>query len=170
MKMENVQLLKDYKSKLKDEMFKHLKEDMDKCVDCLEYHEMIAGILGSICDIDYILNSNKGGYAMPLFTEQTAEKWVKDMENSDGTTGEYWTIEQTTSVAKSVGIDFEHITEIDWWVAMNMMHSDYYSVATENGVDTPTFYAGLAKAFLFDKDAKPPKEKLHCYYEYIVKH
>lgn len=36
------------------------------------------------------------------------------------------------------------------------------------GVNTVEFYADLAKAFLFDKDAKGPEKKIAAYYNCIV--
>lgn len=60
------------------------------------------------------------------------------------------------------------IAEDDWNVAMNMMYSDYCSVAAKYGVNKPEFFADMAKAFLFDKDAKGPKEKLSAYYHGIA--
>ena len=51
---------------------------------------------------------------------------------------------------------------------MNMIYSDYCVVAEKLGTSTAEFYAGMAKAFLDDKDAQP--DKLGRYYEYIVEH
>ena len=43
-------------------------------------------------------------------------------------------------------------------------------VAIDYKVDVPDFYANLAEAFLFDKDAGSPKQKLGAYYSCIAKH
>ena len=40
---------------------------------------------------------------------------------------------------------------------MNMMYSDYCQVAKRQSVDTPGFYADMAKAFLEDADAADGK-------------
>lgn len=48
------------------------------------------------------------------------------------------------------------------------LHADYCNVASKHGVSTPEFYAEMAKAFLFDKDAKSPKDKMPAYYYGIV--
>ena len=108
-------------------------------------------------------------YSGMTFTEEDAKKWASYMVNDDGTTGAHWTIDQTTSVAQSMGIVFEHITEVDWWICINSMYSDYYKVAAKHGVDTADFYGDMAKAFLFDPDGPKPKEKLAAYYNYIAK-
>lgn len=45
--------------------------------------------------------------------------------------------------------------EVDFFVAINMMYSDYCKVAKRNNCGTTEFYAAMAKAFLDDKDAQP---------------
>ena len=52
---------------------------------------------------------------------------------------------------------------------MNMMYSDYEYTADRYGVNTPDFYAELAKDFLFDKDGPGPKKNLRAYFFNIVK-
>lgn len=44
---------------------------------------------------------------------------------------------------------------------MNMMYSDYCQVAKRQSVDTPGFYADMAKAFLEDTDAADGKAYLY---------
>lgn len=102
------------------------------------------------------------------FTHEDAKKWAEKMVNDDGTMGAHWTIEQTSSVAKDHGVKFEHITDWCWWIAMNMIYSDYCAVAEKHGVGTPEFFADMTKAFLFDKDAPGPEKKLGAYYHGIV--
>lgn len=63
------------------------------------------------------------------------------------------------------GIDCE---PLQFWIAMNMIYSDYVKVAKKLGMNNVDFYACMAKAFLDDKDAQP--DKLARYYEYVVKH
>ena len=103
------------------------------------------------------------------FTEADAREWTAHMENTDGTTGPHWTMDQTSAIADSMGIPEHEIPRWAWGVAMNMMHSDYYPVAVEFGLNRPEFYAALAKAFLLDKDGPGPERKLMKYYEHVVK-
>ena len=103
------------------------------------------------------------------FTCADAMAWNKGMLNEDGTTGGHWTCEQTSAVAESIGVNFEHITDYCFNVTMNMMYSDYFDVAEKYGVNSPDFYGYMAKAFLFDRDGGKPKEKLSEYYFNIVK-
>lgn len=49
----------------------------------------------------------------------------------------------------------------DFWAVMNMMYSDYCQVAKRQSVDTPGFYADMAKAFLEDADAADGKAYLY---------
>lgn len=102
------------------------------------------------------------------FTHDDADAWNAKMLNDDGTIGGHWTIAQTTAVAQSIGVKFDHITDYCWNVAMNMMYSDYCNVASKYNINVPEFYAHMAKAFLFDKDAKSPSAKMAAYYAGIV--
>ena len=47
--------------------------------------------------------------------------------------------------------------------------TNYHAVAKKYGCDNAMFYADMAKAFLFDKDAGTPREKLSAYYHGIAK-
>ena len=100
------------------------------------------------------------------FTEDDAKAWTAKMKNEDGTTGTHWTMGQTDAVANITGV---HVKPCTWCTAMNVMYSDYYGVAAKYGLDRPEFYADLAKAFLMDKDAGGPEEKMAGYYYGVVK-
>lgn len=101
-------------------------------------------------------------------TKEKADKWVKHMR-SDGHKGGMWTMEDAKELAKEYGID-DGQEMIDFYAALNMMHSDYCAIAKEYGVDREDFYAGMACAFLWDADGKGPSEKLAAYYKYVVPH
>lgn len=103
------------------------------------------------------------------FDREMAIQWAEHMQNADGSTGPHWTMEQTTAVAESMGIQAPVVPRWAWGVTMNMMYSDYYDVARKFGVNVPEFYAELARAFLMDKDGPGPEEKLCAYYRCIVK-
>lgn len=97
------------------------------------------------------------------------KKWGESLMNADGSEGAHWEKQQTTSVAKNMGVQFDEITEDDFWITMNMMYSDYCETAKKYNVDKPEFYACLACDFLMDEDAKgTPSDKLKSYYNYIV--
>lgn len=97
-------------------------------------------------------------------TKEMAKEWTAAMQNEDGTHGPHWTMEQTKQVMAQKGIECD---PTEFFVAMNMIYSDYCEVAKKLGVNTVDFCAKMAKAFLDDKDSQP--DKLSLYYEYIVK-
>lgn len=104
------------------------------------------------------------GKSVEPIDQETAEEWTSKMHNADGTRGPHWSMEQTKQVMQQRNIN---VDPIEFFVAMNMVYSDYSKVAKTHGVNSVDFYADFAKAFLEDKDANP--EKLALYYECIVK-
>lgn len=105
----------------------------------------------------------------PHFDEEHARYAVEEMENEDGTKGPHWTVEETTSVANQMGINLrsEKHNKWDWFVAMNMVYSDFYKavVAIAGNANTKHF-AELAKAWICDKDIA--EGKMWHYYVYIM--
>ena len=55
-----------------------------------------------------------------------------------------------------------------FYVALNMMYSDYCKVAEKVGASSLDFYAYMAKAFLDDKDAA--EGKIIRYFNCVVMH
>lgn len=151
---------KEYMSRLHDE------------ICCLMERPVSLGRAEEICAYaDALCAIRKLDGAEPVgnhdgFTREDAERWVQHMQNADGSTGPHWTQEQTAAVAGSVGV--HNVAPWVWYVAMNMMHSDYWESATRYGVDRPEYYADLAKEFLFDKDAGGPEAKIAGYYHGVV--
>lgn len=96
--------------------------------------------------------------------EKTAEEWTAQMKNVDGTKGAHWKMEQVKQVQQVRKIECD---PVEFFVAMNMMYSDYNKVARAHGVNNVDFYADMAKAFLDDKDAAD--NKLMAYYECVVR-
>ncbi len=116
------------------------------------------------------MESRKGrervsGYteSRPKLGKELAMEWAQGMENEDGTHGPHWTMEQTKQVQAQQGIDCD---PVEFFLAINMMYSDYVKVAKKLGVNKVDFYACMAKAFLDDKDAGP--DKIGRYFEYVV--
>lgn len=97
------------------------------------------------------------------FTKEDAKRWVSKMQNSDGSSGGHWSMEQTEQIREQRGYKCE---PSQFYAAMNMMYSDYYPVGKDYGVNTAEFYAALAHAFLDDKDGGD--DKLTKYYECII--
>ena len=97
-------------------------------------------------------------------TRTMAVEWTRDMDNSDGTHGPHWNMEQAKQIMQQNNIDCD---PAEFYAALNMMYSDYFKVAKKYGVNESGLYAHLAKAFLDDKDAGDGK--LMRYYECVVK-
>ena len=105
------------------------------------------------------------GNVSRLMDSETVKRWMQALENEDGTRGPHWTKEQTTQAMQQRGIDLDPTR---FYIAMNMIYSDYCNAAKAIGCSNMDFYVEMAKAFLEDGDAVP--DKLAAYYEYIVKH
>lgn len=153
----------------KEHYIEQLKEQMHEIMESpvtLGRAEEITVYADAICalnklDDDHFREATK----MIEFTEDDAKAWTARMENEDGTTGAHWTMEQTDAVANVAGV---HVGKLTFWACLNMMYSDYYSVASKYGLDRPEFYADLAKAFLMDKDSGGAEAKMAGYYYGVV--
>lgn len=94
-------------------------------------------------------------------TKEEALHYVSRMKNKDGSVGEHWTYEQTSNYLQTHE-GFQHLNKNCFYVAMNMMYSDYYKPAR-----TTDTYANLAKDFIEDEDA--PSDKVKRYMEAMHK-
>lgn len=97
------------------------------------------------------------------FDEEKAKKWVRGMQNGDGSAGEHFKAEHAEQLRTAHCPQCE---KMEFWAALNMMYSDYCEVAKKMNVDRPEFYACMAKAFLMDKDAG--EGKLAKYMKYVA--
>ena len=61
-----------------------------------------------------------------------------------------------------------HYDPAVWYAAMNMIYSDYFKTAKKHGVNTVEFFADMTDAFIDDKDAGAPEEKISAYYHCVV--
>ena len=150
----------------KDKLHAALRE-IAECPVSMRTVEQAAAVTDLLCRLDKLEDHDEPEAA--TFDRETAMQWAANMQNADGTAGPHWTMEQTTAVAESMGIQAPVIQRWAWGVTMNMMYSDYYPVAVEFGLNRPEFYAALATAFLLDKDGPGAEEKLLRYYEHVVK-
>ena len=104
------------------------------------------------------------GMAMEPMTKEKAEQWVRSMKGAGGMPGQHWTMEQAKQIMARHGYQDD---PVEFYVALNMMKSDYTKAAQKMGVDKEEFYACMADAFLNDEDAKA--DKLALYHHYIAK-
>lgn len=105
-------------------------------------------------------------------TEEEMKKWVESLENSDGTKGETFTMDEAKAIAKKVGASYKNYTEMDFWVVLNSVYSDYSESLKKAGAasESPATYGQIALGWLEDDDSYEPDEKLYRYYTEIVKH
>ena len=87
------------------------------------------------------------------FNQHMLDDVYATMVNDNGTPAPKWSMEDTTSVARNMGIVFDKFNEYDWNYAMNMIYSDYSEVLGENVQS----YSRMAVKFLDDKDAPEGK-------------
>lgn len=104
----------------------------------------------------------------PHFNEEKARKAVSKMENEDGTRGPHWTIEEAVALANQHGIRLdEKFNKYDWYVALNMIYSDYYKVIVSIANSAHNkYFVDFAKAWLCDKDID--EGKMWFYYVYVM--
>lgn len=109
-----------------------------------------------------------GGETKTTVEKQSSEllcEWVDHMENADGTTGGHWSRHEAEIIQAKYGIP---CGELEFYVSLNMMYSDYCAAIDKAGASTVELYARMAEAFLKDPDAQP--DKLERYYRYIAAH
>lgn len=104
----------------------------------------------------------------PHFNEEHARKAVSKMENEDGTRGPHWSVEETTALASQYGINLgNRFNRYDWFVALNMVYSDYYKVIVSiTNSNSTKHFVELAKAWINDKDID--EGKMRYYYIYVM--
>lgn len=104
----------------------------------------------------------------PHFNEEQARKAVNKMQNEDGTKGPHWSLDETTSLASQYGVGLNNrFNRYDWFVALNMIYSDYYKVIINiTNSNSPKHYVEFAKAWLNDKDID--EGKMWYYYIYVM--
>lgn len=144
--MKYHELVKNYVDNASHEdMVELTKETDDFIEEVRELHpEMVDKFL---MKVDLVFN--------PHFTKETAKYVVSKMKNKDGSSGEHWDYDTTSKVLENKKYDFK---PCDWYVALNMIFSDFYKSGRSD--DT---YIELAYDFLADVDA--PKDKMKKYWK-----
>lgn len=97
-------------------------------------------------------------------------RWKQNMQNTDGTRGEHYDMQQVMQAAEKLGVRFKEYDEKEFCVAVNMFYSDYgHIIKRLAGGDKEKellICADFAKAFFDDPDGPEPSEKLaityHC--------
>ena len=87
------------------------------------------------------------------FNEDMLKEYTHHIINDNGSTAPKWSVEDTNSVARNLGLTFKDFNEYDWNYVMNMLYSDYCEVLGE----TVSSYSKMALKFLDDKDGPSGK-------------
>jgi hypothetical protein len=118
----------------------------------------------------------KLGVQVNIIDEAELNKYIKLIHHKD--MPKLWTVDETTKVGKDIGIDFDkwRFNPYTFNFVMNMMRADYYSefkkmfttspLMKQTILDSPSFYAHLAKAWLDDEDA--PRDKAIKYIHILM--
>lgn len=118
----------------------------------------------------------KLGEPINIKDENELKKYLKHINHKD--VPELWTLEQTTKVGEDIGIDFNNwkYNKYTFNYVMNMIRSDYFNefkkifstspLMKQTILDSPTFYAHMAKAWLDDEDA--PEDKVLKYIHIVT--
>ena len=97
-------------------------------------------------------------------------EWKRDMENTDGTHGGHFSMDEIMRAAKKLNVRFDTFTEKEFCLAVNMIYSDFGHCIRRIGGQENELYncADFALAFLDDPDGPEGFEKLALYYYCIV--
>lgn len=141
------------------ELFEHMKTATDEQNDqALEvFDQMLMGIKRAY-PTEYrkysmMLDDVYKAHEESHLTKEEALDYVAHMKNKDGSVGPHWSLEQVKEYM-SKHPEFDDLYLLDFYVAINMMYSDYYKP-----LRTVETYAMLAKDFITDKDAPADKVK-----------
>lgn len=158
-----------------NKLFENLKrqpnpdKSLDKLAEVIDEHKHELHDMGLTSLKTRFCNGVYEAINGPHFDEEHALEAVKGMENEDGSKGAHWTVEETTSVANQMAIDLisDKFNKWDWYVAMNMVYSDFYKTITSiAGTNSTKLFAEFTKAWLNDKDVS--EGKMWHYYTYIM--
>lgn len=97
---------------------------------------------------------------------EAAEIWVESLIGADGTRGPRWSMADVRSMAEQRGYTTE-AEQVDFWAVINMLRSDFCEVAKRYSVNSPEFFADLARAWINDPDAV--EDKAAQYMEFIAR-
>jgi hypothetical protein len=107
--------------------------------------------------------------AMKL-TKTEGNKWLHEMQNTYGTTGPHYSMQEVMQAAEKLGIKFNEFSEREFYIATNMWYSDFGHVTKRVVGDNPEkeslVNADYTRAFFDDPDGADAGEKLavvyHC--------
>lgn len=99
-------------------------------------------------------------------SREDAESWCSGMQNEDGSSGPYWSMEQIKTVMEQHAMTYN---PNEFWAAMNASYSDLCGFFKKYNINTLDAYIDYTRDFWFkDKDAV--EDKIGAYYSSVVKH
>lgn len=93
--------------------------------------------------------------------KETAEEWGKELENSDGTRGAHWNIDQSNLILSKRGLTFD---PYQFYLSLNFVYSLLYKALKKQGVNSLDAYIDIAKALFLD-DKENTEKKLSAFHE-----
>lgn len=100
-------------------------------------------------------------------TKADLNHWKHNMQNTDGTQGAHYDMQQVMQAAEKLGVKFRDYDEREFCVAVNMIYSDYGHIIKRLVQDKDKellVCADFAKAYFDDPDGPEPSEKLAIHY------
>ena len=94
-------------------------------------------------------------------------RWRREMENTDGTKGEHFDMQEVIAAANKLNVRFDDFTEKDFCLITNMFYSDYGHVIKKfagQEKELLLICAEFAKAYFDDPDGIDPEEKIAINY------
>lgn len=103
-------------------------------------------------------------------TKAEKNRWKREIENTDGTRGEHFDMQQVMTAAEKLGVKFNEYSEKDFCLVTNLMYSDYGHIIKKlAGPDKELLIcADMAKAYFDDPDGLEPEEKLAVHYHCMM--
>lgn len=143
MRTYNELVKKAYNKELGEEMMWHITDMTNSFIESIRPMHT--------AEVDKFLEDMENEICFPKLTKESAEAYVAAMDNKDGSKGGHWTYDQVVAY-KNAHSEYKELDDLCFYVAINMMYSDYYkpSFTTDN-------YASMAKDFIADKDAPSNK-------------
>lgn len=131
-----------------------IREAREQIVQCPQTLGNVRDFALMSIALDALDEDYEGGEAI---TMEQAQAWVDHMDNADTSRphGGRWTYAEATELGHKLGVPDDQM--IAFFVALNMIWSDYGPVISAAGNNTPDFYGKMARAFIDDKDARPHK-------------
>lgn len=109
------------------------------------------------------------GHEMRL-TKSDMTKWKREMENTDGTKGAHYDMQQVMQAAEKLGVKFHDFSEKELCLATNIIYSDFGQVIKRAVGEDKTLIVctDMGVAYLDDPDGYEASEKLAIHYHCMM--